>query len=201
MIPGTIGREELDPKFKFLLGKIPGAEDLRRCFACGSCAGICPVSKENPIYDPRKIMHMIIIGLRDRLLSSEMIWQCTRCDTCQFVCPQGVRISTVINALRQMAIKGEYVDVSTVQDWGRIARIKAGRCVGCLTCLRVCPFEALYVEKEKRAFVRVDPLKCRGCGLCTIECPREAIVLDDSDDQPRPFIFSAEKVEVATNGI
>ena len=191
----VIGREELDPRFKFVLADIPGAEEIRRCFTCGSCTGICPVSRESSVYDPRKIIHMVIIGLRDRLLSSEMIWRCTLCDTCQFVCPQGIRMSNVINALRQMAITGEYVDIPTLQDWGRIAKVKAGRCVGCLTCMRVCPFEAPYIEKEKRAFVRIDPLKCRGCGLCTTECPRGAIVISNNDDMP--LFFSPESKEPA----
>jgi heterodisulfide reductase subunit C len=176
-----IRREDLDPDFKFVLGDMPGAEDIRRCFACGTCTGICPVSRDNPAYDPRKIIHMVILGLKDRLLSSEMIWHCTRCDTCQFACPQGVRMSTVINALRQMAVQGEYVDISTLQGWGKLAKVEAGRCVGCLTCARLCPFEAIYRGKNKRAFVQVDPLKCRACGLCTVECPRGAIVIRAQD--------------------
>jgi heterodisulfide reductase subunit C len=173
----TIYREDLEPRFKFEVAELPGAEDLKRCFACGSCTGICPVSRENSGYDPRKIIHMVILGLKGRLLASEMIWQCTHCDTCEFICPQGVRMSNIINALRQMAVQGEYVDIATLQEWGRVAKVKPGKCVGCLTCVRVCPFEAVYVGKEKRAFVKVDPLKCRGCGLCTAECPRGAIVI------------------------
>jgi heterodisulfide reductase subunit C len=176
-----IRKEDLDPEFKFVLGDMPGAEDIRRCFACGGCTGICPVNRDNPAYDPRKIIHMAILGFKSRLLSSEMIWQCTRCDTCQFACPQGVRMSTIISALRQMAVRGGYVDVLTLQEWGKLAAVKAGRCVGCLTCARVCPFEAIYREKKKRAFIQVDPLKCRACGLCTVECPRGAIVIRAQD--------------------
>jgi len=174
----TITKNDLQPQFKFDVAAVPGGEVVKRCFSCGSCTAICPVSRENPVYDPRKIIHMIILGLRDRVLSSEMIWQCTHCETCEFVCPQQVRVSDVINALRQMAITGEHVNIPTLQEWGRIIKIKAGRCVGCLTCIRMCPFEALYVGKEKRASVTVDPLKCRGCGLCAAECPRGAIVLN-----------------------
>ncbi len=191
----TITKNDLQHQFKFELTAMPGGELVKRCFACGSCTGICPVNRENPVYDPRKIIHMIIIGLRERTLASEMIWQCTSCDTCEFVCPQEVRMSNVINALRQMAISGEYVDIPTLQEWGRIARVKAGRCVGCLTCIRMCPFEALYIEKEKRAFVRIDPLKCRGCGLCTAECPRGAIDIGDKDG--RLLIPPREREEIA----
>lgn len=173
-----IRQENLDPEFKFILGRIPGAEEFRRCFACGTCTGICPVNKNDMDYDPRRIIHMAVLGLKVRLLSSPMIWQCTRCDTCQFSCPQGVRMSTVIAALRQMAVEGSYVDSKTLQTWGKMAMVKAGRCVGCLTCVRVCPFDAVKSGKEKRAFVQVDPLKCRACGLCAAECPRGAITVN-----------------------
>ncbi len=185
----SIIEDSLDPEFKFILAGTPGAEDIRRCFACGTCAGICPVSRDNPAYDPRKIMHMIILGLKDRLLSSEMIWYCTRCDTCQFACPQGVRMSKVIEALREMAVAGGYVDVPTLQGWGKLAVVKAGRCAGCLTCVRVCPFEAVSVKKTKRAFIEVDPLRCRACGVCTTECPRGAITV--RQEEANPEILSA----------
>lgn len=175
---------DLNPRFKFEVAELPEGKDVKACYACGSCTGICPVSKENPAYDPRKIIHMVVIGLKDRLFSSEMIWQCIRCDTCQFVCPQDVRMSSIISALQQMAIRDKYVDIPTLQGWGRIATVAAERCAGCLTCIRICPFDALYIESEKWAFITPDPLKCRGCGLCAVECPREAIVAGERRYKP-----------------
>lgn len=183
-----IDEGSLDPEFRLVLADTPGAEDIRRCFACGGCSGICPVSKENPLYDPRKIVHMCLIGLKERLLSSEMIWYCTRCDTCQFACPQGVSLSKVMRALRHMAVDGHYVDTSTLEDWGKLAQVKGGRCAGCLTCVRVCPFEAVFINKKKRAFVQVNPLKCRACGICTIECPRGAITVRQEVENPEMLL-------------
>ena len=96
----AIDKDELDPRFKFEVAELPGGEHIKQCFACGTCTAVCPVSNIFPEYDPRKIIHMIILGLKDRVLSSEAIWYCSHCDTCEFVCPQGVRMSNVINALR-----------------------------------------------------------------------------------------------------
>lgn len=110
-------------------------------------------------------------------------------------------MSNVINALRQMAIRGEYVDIPTLQEWGRIAMVKAGRCAGCLTCMRVCLFEAIYIEKEKRAFIRIDPLKCRGCGLCTAECPRGAIAISNNNDRPLTSMLEREEPAVVVRVI
>ena len=95
-----------------------GGELLTRCFDCGACAGVCPVSQADAVFDPRRILHMIRMGLKERLLGSEAIWRCSHCDTCAFVCPQGVQFSVVIDVLREMAIKDGYADPATHEQWG-----------------------------------------------------------------------------------
>ena len=46
-------------------------------------------------------------------------------------------------------------------------------CVGCLTCVRVCPFEVPKIKKgETTAYINGD---CQSCGLCIVECPAKAI--------------------------
>ena len=50
-----------------------------------------------------------------------------------------------------------------------------GRCVRCLTCVRVCPYEVpVYRDGE----IYIDKLKCQGCGICVSECPNKAIEPD-----------------------
>lgn len=46
-------------------------------------------------------------------------------------------------------------------------------CVGCLTCVRVCPFEVPEIKKgDTTAYIDGD---CQSCGLCVVECPARAI--------------------------
>jgi len=46
-------------------------------------------------------------------------------------------------------------------------------CVGCLTCVRVCPFEVPKIKKgDTTAYIDGD---CQSCGLCIVECPAKAI--------------------------
>jgi heterodisulfide reductase subunit A-like polyferredoxin len=59
---------------------------------------------------------------------------------------------------------------------GTVARVIRGKCSRCLTCVRVCPFEAPAVDQAAGA-ASIDPAKCLGCGLCTAECPMGAIEL------------------------
>ena len=114
----AISAKELDPKFKFEIANIPGSELIKRCFTCGTCTAICPVSNTFSEYDPRKIIHMIILGLKDQVLSSENIWQCSHCETCKFSCPQGVHLSEIMDALQHMAVRDKYVAPDAFEKFG-----------------------------------------------------------------------------------
>ena len=48
---------------------------------------------------------MAVLGMRDRVLSSDFIWLCSSCYTCYERCPQDVRLSDVMKALRNLAVK------------------------------------------------------------------------------------------------
>ncbi len=104
--------KELDPKFKYDVAALPGAESIKRCFACGGCTGGCPVSEIDEDLDPRKVIRMILMGMREKVLSSPSIWLCLLCYNCSFHCPQDVRFSDVVSVLRYMAVKEGYVHPS-----------------------------------------------------------------------------------------
>ncbi len=58
---------------------------------------------------------------------------------------------------------------------GVVAQTSEEKCVACLTCVRVCPFEAPYIND--RGVAEIELAKCRGCGICAAECPVKAIDL------------------------
>ncbi len=103
---------ELDPGFKYEIASQPGGEYLKRCFACGACSGGCLISDSTAEFDPRKIIRMALLGMRERVLSSPAIWLCLLCHNCSFHCPQDVRFSNVIGALRYLAVREGYVSPS-----------------------------------------------------------------------------------------
>jgi len=114
----TVTKNDLKHQFKFEVTAMPGGEVANRCFDCGTCTGVCPVSKAESAFDPRKIIHMIKMGLKDKLLNSEALWYCSHCDSCAFVCPQNVQFSSVVDALRALAIKEGNVDPADFEQWG-----------------------------------------------------------------------------------
>ncbi|MEW6227444.1 MAG: 4Fe-4S dicluster domain-containing protein [Bacillota bacterium] len=99
----------LDPKFKYEIAKEPGGENIKYCFQCGTCTSGCPVAELDSKYNPRRIIRMAILGMRERVLSSDFIWLCSTCYTCYERCPQDVRITEVMNALKNMAVKAGYL--------------------------------------------------------------------------------------------
>ena len=96
---------DMDPKFKYKISKIPGAEKIMLCFQCGTCTADCPIARFDDFYRPRKLIRMTQLGLKDRLLSNDVIWLCSTCFTCIDHCPQDVGIASIVRALRNLSVK------------------------------------------------------------------------------------------------
>ncbi len=66
---------------------------------------------------------------------------------------------------------------------GKVAIVDQSVCVGCLTCVRVCPYGATHIEADRvgvggiMGAAKVEAALCQGCGLCAAACPAGAIDL------------------------
>jgi heterodisulfide reductase subunit A-like polyferredoxin len=71
----------------------------------------------------------------------------------------------------------------TISRGGAIAHINTEACVGCLTCLRICPFGVPRMMEDSQGVggvqgaAYIEPAICQGCGTCVGECPAYAIEL------------------------
>ena len=57
------------------------------------------------------------------------------------------------------------------------AEVLVDKCVACLTCLRICPFDVPVVTDV----ARIDSALCQACGMCIAECPGNAIIARSRD--------------------
>ena len=53
------------------------------------------------------------------------------------------------------------------------AVIDETKCATCLTCLRVCPLDAIEIRED----IVANPARCQACGVCASHCPAGAIEL------------------------
>ncbi len=56
---------------------------------------------------------------------------------------------------------------------GVVSEVDQDACAGCLTCVRLCPYNVPAIGEEGVAYI--EPASCQGCGLCAAACPRKAI--------------------------
>jgi len=98
----------LDPNFKYEIAKRPGGENIRKCFACGTCTAGCPAFHVDHEYNPRRIIRMILLGMREQVLKSPVIWLCHQCYACSANCPQDVDFSHIMMAVREIAVEEGY---------------------------------------------------------------------------------------------
>jgi heterodisulfide reductase subunit C len=108
--------EKLSPKFKYEVAQEPGGEGIKLCFACGICTASCPIREIDEGYNPRRIIRMVLLGMKQRVLSSDFIWFCSSCYACTERCPQGVKFTDVMNAIKNLAVKEGYVPQAFIQQ-------------------------------------------------------------------------------------
>ncbi len=106
---------QLDLRFRDEIAGHPGGENIRRCFACGTCAAGCPVTEVDSNYNCRRIIRQILLGMREEVLSSPLIWLCLVCYRCYVRCPQQVNFTDIMRVLRYLAVKEKRVSPETFE--------------------------------------------------------------------------------------
>ena len=169
---------------------IPGGEHLEMCYSCGTCVSKCMIQQKlEPEFNPRRLLRLVTMDMREEAFTSPTTWLCSACDLCYPACPQQIHISGVIGAVKQLAVEAGYESpLETVV-------VDEALCSGCGICVMTCPYEAPHlIEKEVNGvmdrFSEVDTEKCMGCGMCVAACPigaiaREGVSNEDVASQMR----------------
>lgn len=64
-------------------------------------------------------------------------------------------------------------------------------CMGFGDCVKVCPFDAIHLNKND--IPEVDSDKCTACGKCVQACPKSIIILDDNSHKVYVKCLSQDK--------
>jgi len=88
---------------------------------------------------------------------------------------------TIVQAQAAAARAALVLSRDTMTTSAMVARVNPELCVGCLTCVRICPYGVPQVKADLSGVggivgaAYIEPAICQGCGSCAAECPAKAI--------------------------
>ncbi|HHW43317.1 MAG TPA: CoB--CoM heterodisulfide reductase iron-sulfur subunit A family protein [Desulfotomaculum sp.] len=75
---------------------------------------------------------------------------------------------------------GTILAKDSLESHGVVAVVQQDKCAACLTCVRLCAYNAPRIRNYA---AEIEPLLCQGCGTCAGECPNKAITLQGYKDK------------------
>ena len=103
------------------------------CYQCGKCSAGCPVAERMDVL-PNRLVQMVQQNEEKDATSCGAIWLCLSCQTCTERCPKEVDPASIIDSLRQFALRENRVPadrqrilafqqafLASVRKYGRLA--------------------------------------------------------------------------------
>lgn len=78
-----------------------GGEELKKCYQCGTCSGVCPWGNLEQ-FSPRNFIDMVRLGLEG---FEEATWTCVNCKMCWDRCPQQINIPQLFQSVRNILLE------------------------------------------------------------------------------------------------
>lgn len=94
---------------RWVRDNIDGGDKLSLCMQCGACSGSCPIGVQMD-HGPRKLIQMVRAGLKEAVLTSNTLWNCTSCYRCVVRCPRGVPVTYILQDLAAKAVELGYAE-------------------------------------------------------------------------------------------
>ena len=88
---------------------------------------------------------------------------------------------TIVQAQAAAARAATILCQDSLEVGGVVSQVDPDMCVGCLTCVRSCPYDVPEIRPELTGVGKIsgaayiEPALCHGCGICAAECPARAI--------------------------
>ena len=156
--------------------------DNRKCIGCHACSVACKAENRVPLGVFRTWVRCVDKG---QFPDTRRYFQVTRCNHCDD--PPCVAVCPVAAMYRRN---------------DGIVDFDPSRCIGCKACMQACPYDAIYVDPERRTAA-----KCHFCAhrveagmepACVVACPERAIIAGDLDDPASEIsrLVKSEQVRV-----
>lgn len=167
--------------------------DMERCIVCGICARRCPA---DAIEVSRNPGHWTIHRM-----------QCIQCGECVLACPKKcLSMNNQYTEPQTEKVVDTYYVVAKDEKSGAPAGdlvCKQEDCVYCGLCAKVCPADALHVDRKEKLW-EVDKELCAKCGACVEKCPKKCLSMAaEGEDAPaadeKPAVEAAPEAPAATD--
>jgi len=96
---------------------------------------------------------------------------------------------TIVQAQAAAARAMTIVSKDVLEVGGIVAEVDTEKCVACLTCVRICPYDVPQIRVDFNGVggivgaAYIESAQCHGCGICVSECPAKAIQLQHFTDE------------------
>jgi ferredoxin len=139
-----------------------GTPNSMKCYNCGNCTAVCPLSTEFENF-PRKIIRYAQLGLKDKILQSTEPWLCYYCGECSDTCPRGAEPGEMMMAIRRyQTSRYDWTGISKFLYTSNITKLFFGIFLALITGLIVWlfhgPIVLEHVELETFAPLHVVDL-------------------------------------------
>ncbi len=79
-------------------------QSVYRCYQCGKCSAACPATPEMDML-PNQVIRYLQLGLDDKVFEANTPWICASCLQCMSVCPKGVDLARIMEAIRILQLR------------------------------------------------------------------------------------------------
>jgi Fe-S-cluster-containing dehydrogenase component/formate-dependent nitrite reductase membrane component NrfD len=140
--------------------------DQDRCIGCHACTVACKEEHAIPVGVNRTWVKYIEKGRYPDASRHFAVLRCNHCDDapCIEICPT----------------------VSLFRRHDGIVDFDGDRCIGCKSCMQACPYDALYIDPDKRTAAKCNfdapRIELGYKPACEVVCPTQAIISGDLDD-------------------
>jgi ferredoxin len=125
-----------------------GLKDAKKCFHCGNCTAVCPLSTADNSF-PRRFHKYIQMGLTEKVMKSPEPWLCYYCGDCSTSCPRGAEPGETMMVMRRwLTSKYDWTGFSRKFYTSESFEIMAVAIVGILVGLALVLFRASNPNME-----------------------------------------------------